>query len=149
MKQEDIQQLLARYWQCETSLEDEQRLRNLFALNPLPNELKPYQPLAIWQNKQRALQAPARRPKPSAPLYPTLKIAAAILLLLTLGISAYTHYQQEKWMDQLFSNSADGPLDARKDTTDVVAKVSLQPLPEADTLPDIDEPAPPAEVQLE
>ena len=36
-----INQLLERYWKCETSLEEEEILRTFFSQDELPAELKP------------------------------------------------------------------------------------------------------------
>lgn len=36
----EVEQLLERYWQCETSVEDEQRLRDFFAAGNIPSSLK-------------------------------------------------------------------------------------------------------------
>lgn len=143
MKQEDIRQLLERYWQCETSIEDERLLRDAFAHHPLPDDLKATQALFEWKSRQRAIQAAPLQPRPvarpAAALYPVLKIAAAVLLVLTFGLSIQTHYRQEKWMDRLFSDNPD-LLDTRKDSTDVVAKAIPHTPPEADSLRPTDEP---------
>ena len=40
-----INQLLDRYWKCETSLEEEEILRTFFRQDELPAELKPYKSL--------------------------------------------------------------------------------------------------------
>jgi hypothetical protein len=53
-----------------------------------------------------------------------LKIAASILILLTVGIGISTHFQQEQQMEKMFSDTYTDPEDAAKETEQIVAKVS-------------------------
>jgi hypothetical protein len=122
-------QLLESYWQCETSLEEEQWLREFFSGNNLPKELEIYRPLFVHANKQSGIKASKELiTRVNRPLrlqfYPALKAAASILLLLTVGIGFFTHYQQEKQMDKIFSDTYTNPEEAAKETEQVVAKVS-------------------------
>jgi hypothetical protein len=48
-----IEQLLERYWRCETSLEEEAQLRAFFNGNDIPTELLPYKDLFIYQQLQQ------------------------------------------------------------------------------------------------
>ena len=135
MEENNIHKLLERYWQGETSLEEERLLRDFFSGDSVPDELKSYKPLFIWKNRQKAILAtPVRLSTPRKPVmryfYPAMKIAASVLIVLMFGIGVYTHYRQEQFMEQLFSDSSPEMLDARKDSTDVVAKASLQLSPE-------------------
>jgi hypothetical protein len=128
MEQEEIKQLLERYWQCETSLEDEQHLQEFFSGNKVPGELEVYQPLFTWRNKQKKIQTDKHEMfGPKKPrmeyFYPTLKIAASVLIVLTFGISVYTYYQQEKFMDKMFSGTYVESVDSVKESGEVVAKV--------------------------
>ena len=128
--------LLERYWQGETSLEEEKLLQNFFCGDDSdPEELKMYKSLFLWKNQQKAIHGTAVQPLvPKKPVkhyfYPAMKIAASVLIVLLFGIGVYTHYRQEQFMDELFSDSSTDVLDARKDSTEVVAKVSLQLSPE-------------------
>ena len=49
-----IEQLLERYWQCETSLEEEAILKTFFNQTHIPSHLMPYKPLFVsekmWQD---------------------------------------------------------------------------------------------------
>ena len=47
-----IDQLLERYWRCETSLEEEEILRTFFSQQDLPAELKRYQALFAYEQKE-------------------------------------------------------------------------------------------------
>ena len=51
-----INQLLERYWKCETSLEEEEILRTFFSQEDLPAELKPYQPLFLYEQTEAKAQ---------------------------------------------------------------------------------------------
>ena len=127
--------LLERYWEGETSLEEERLLLDLFSSDSIPEELKVYKPLFIWKNQQKAIRTNPIRPvvaKKTAKhyFYPAMKIAASVLIVFLFGIGIHTHYRQEQFMEQLFSDSSSEALDARKDSIDVMAKVSLPLSPE-------------------
>ena len=131
MASNETYKLLERYWEGETSLEEEGLLQDLFATDSVPEELKVYKSLFIWKNQQKAIQANPVRPVVSRKtmvhyFYPAMKVAASVLIVLLFGIGIHTHYQQEQLMEQLFSDSSPEALDARKDSVDVMAKVSLQ-----------------------
>ena len=51
-----INQLLERYWKCETSLEEEEILRTFFSQEDLPAELKPYQALFLYEQNEAKAQ---------------------------------------------------------------------------------------------
>lgn len=100
-----IEQLLERYWICETSLEEEQILRAFFSQKELPEELAAYRELfaaaptadetlgddfdakvlaAIDEPptvKARTIKMPRR-------LMPLFKAAAAVAIMITIGNAA-------------------------------------------------------------
>jgi len=125
MTNEQIKQLLEKYWAGDTSLEEERTLKTFFSGDAVPEELTKYRPLFLWKTKQmqvkdnRTLKMPA-----DFQWYSMLKIAASILLILTMGIGFYTHYQQEKDMDRIFSETYSNPEDALKETKIVIGKIS-------------------------
>ncbi len=47
-----IEQLLERYWNCETSVEEEQILRTFFSQDNVPDGLKMYRDLFVYQQLQ-------------------------------------------------------------------------------------------------
>ncbi|GHS97136.1 hypothetical protein FACS189421_03410 [Bacteroidia bacterium] len=127
MEQEKIKQLLEQYWQCKTSREDEQWLQEFFSGNTVPDELKKYKSLFAWKAKQQALTTnthrrivPEKRMMQS--FYPALKIAASVLIVMVFGISVYTHFEQEKFMNKVFSETTVESPEAVRDSGDVVAK---------------------------
>ena len=44
-----IKQLLERYWNCETSLEEEDILRTFFSQEDIPSELESYKALFTYE----------------------------------------------------------------------------------------------------
>lgn len=48
-----IEQLLERYWICETSIEEEQILRSFFKQKDIPVHLLPYRSLFIYQEEEK------------------------------------------------------------------------------------------------
>ncbi|GHU69152.1 hypothetical protein FACS189413_07560 [Bacteroidia bacterium] len=130
---ESIGQLLEKYWQSQTSLTEEQTLCEFFAGDHVPEEWMKYRALFIRKKQQQAVHAEKTfelRPRFSfrEQVYPALKIAASVLILLAFGISVYTHYQQEKFMDTIFTETETLPVDSVQTPMEVVAKV-VSPIP--------------------
>ncbi|MBQ8225022.1 MAG: hypothetical protein IJZ86_06725 [Bacteroides sp.] len=48
-----VEELLERYWQCETSVEEEQHLRNFFCNEEVPQHLARYKELFVYQQLQQ------------------------------------------------------------------------------------------------
>lgn len=97
-----IEQLLERYWQCETSLEEESQLREFFSKGEVPAHLLRYKDLFVYQQVQREVglgddfdarmlaqvEVPvvkAKRLTVAGRFMPLFKAAAVIALILTLG----------------------------------------------------------------
>lgn len=97
-----IEQLLERYWQCETSLEEESQLREFFSKREVPAHLLRYKDLFVYQQVQREVglgddfdarmlarvEVPvvkAKRLTAAGRFMPLFKAAAVIALILTLG----------------------------------------------------------------
>ena len=93
-----IEQLLERYWQCETSLEEEAQLRTFFMEGDVPGHLLRYKDLFVYQQLQLGadfdvrvlaeIEAPvvkARRMTLTARFMPLFKAAAAVAVVLSLG----------------------------------------------------------------
>lgn len=102
MDYKDIEQLLERYWQCETSPEEEAALRAFFLGKDVPAHLLRYKSLFVYQQKQREIRlgddfdarilariekpvVKARRISVVSRFVPLMKAAAAVALILTLG----------------------------------------------------------------
>jgi hypothetical protein len=50
MDYKDVEQLLERYWLCETSLEEENQLREFFLGDNIPEELEQYREVFVYQS---------------------------------------------------------------------------------------------------
>jgi hypothetical protein len=48
-----IEQLLERYWQCETSLEEENILRTFFSQKDVPAEMQQYRSLFVYEQQSK------------------------------------------------------------------------------------------------
>ena len=126
---ETIKQLLEKYWAGDTSTEEEFTIKTFFSGDSVPEELMKYRPLFLWKTKQlqlegnNALKNGLKNPS-NIQLYSFLKIAATVLLALTLGIGFYTHYQQEKYLDKIFTETYSNPEDALQETKIVIEKIS-------------------------
>jgi len=98
-----IEQLLERYWEAETSLEEETILRTFFSQRDIPENLQKYQPLFdCEQQKEESLgedfdarilemigEAPvAKTVTLKSRLMPLFKAAAIVAIILTLGNAA-------------------------------------------------------------
>jgi len=129
MTTEQINELLEKYWAGDTSLEEESALKNFFSGDNIPEELKKYQPLFLWKINQLQIKGSSTLKKElkkplSIQWYSFLKMAASVLLVLTLGIGFYTHYQQEKYMERIFSETYSDPEDALQETKNVIRRIS-------------------------
>lgn len=97
-----IEQLLERYWQCETSLEEEAQLRAFFSEDNVPEHLLRYKDLFVYQQLQQEVHlgdefdarvlaevevpvVKAKRLTLTARLMPLFKAAAAVAIVLSLG----------------------------------------------------------------
>lgn len=123
-----IEQLLERYWQCETSLEEEGCLRSFFATEQVPQHLARYKDLFVYQLAQQnvgldsdfderilsQIEAPvvkARRVTFATRIMPMFKAAAMIAAVISLGAVL----QQSFFADR---NALDYNYDAYTDTYD-------------------------------
>lgn len=110
-----INQLLERYWRCETTLEEEEILRTFFSQAELPAELRLYQQLFAYEQSERKSEAlgeafdqrmmavigqeeeaelprRARVVSITERLKPFFKAAAIVAIFLTLGNAAQVSF---------------------------------------------------------
>lgn len=109
-----INQLLERYWRCETSLEEEDILRAFFSQDNIPAELSPYKPVFAYAEAQQAhdvlgdtfdekimamidVEEPVKARIISMPqrFKPLFKAAAVVAIILTLGNAMQLPFGQE------------------------------------------------------
>ena len=134
-----IEQLLERYWQCETTLEEEQILRTFFSQENVPACLLPYKDLFTYEQMaveeqvlgddfdQRMLEmtgeaAPvkARTISMVQRLKPLFKAAAIVAIILTLGNASQVAFQPmdniQITENDLYEKPTDGVSVAQADT---------------------------------
>jgi hypothetical protein len=129
MIQETVKQLLEKYWNGDTSQEEERSLGTFFSGDEVPEELRKYQALFAWKKKQFQLAGSKKlkagyEKRSIISFYSVVKIAASVLLVLTMSIGIYTHYEQEKFMDEVFSETYSDPEEALQTTKKVIERVS-------------------------
>ena len=107
-----IEQLLERYWQCETSIEEESELRAFFSTGKVPAHLLRYKDLFVYQQVQHEVglgkdfdarilakvEVPVVKAKHMTLVgrfMPLFKAAAVIALILSLGNVAQHSYLAE------------------------------------------------------
>ena len=112
-----INQLLERYWNCETSLEEEGILRAFFSQKDVPAELRQYQPLFAYQQleakekhlgadfdnrllamieEDEPIKVKARTITLTQRLKPLFKAAAVVAIFLTLGNAAQESFPTQQ-----------------------------------------------------
>ncbi len=108
-----IEQLLERYWQCETSLQEEEILRSFFAQDNVPVSLLTYRDLFVSQAKDKQdnvlgddfdarILAKVEGDKPVKAntitmrqrLMPLFKAAAIVAIVITIGNAAQMAFDQ-------------------------------------------------------
>lgn len=104
-----IEQLLERYWECETSVEEERILRSFFSQSDIPCHLQTYAPLFRyqetsaneglsdeWKNRvavlaekesDNTLRVTAKRISLRRSLSPLFKAAAMIAMIVSVGVA--------------------------------------------------------------
>ena len=109
-----IEQLLERYWECETSLQEEEILRSFFSQDNVPGSLLQYKALFTYEQTQKqtevlgddfddrmvelvAEQQPvkARTVSLTQRLMPFFKAAAIVAIILTLGNALQVAFVQD------------------------------------------------------
>ena len=110
-----INQLLERYWHCETSVEEESILRAFFRQEVIPAELKRYKPLFAYAGQEteqnvlgddfdRKLLTSIEKTEPvkariitmTQRLKPLFKAAAVVAIVLTLGNAVQVSFTRQQ-----------------------------------------------------
>lgn len=119
-----IEQLLERYWQCETSLEEEKILCSFFHQEKVPAHLLQYRYLFIYEKSQKKIglgndfdakilvriEKPvvkARKLTIMSRFMPLFKAAAMVLILLSLGNIAQRSFWKESKLDYNYDTYQD------------------------------------------
>ncbi len=103
MNYQYIEQLLDRYWEGRTTLEEEQILRSFFSQPDIPEDMRQYAPLFRYETEEKDVclgkdfdtrmsalldsetKVKAKRIKLSTRFAPLLKAAALIAVAITIG----------------------------------------------------------------
>ena len=110
-----IEQLLERYWECQTTLEEESILRAFFSQDDIPVSMMQYRDLFVYEQKEtkndvlgddfdtrimaRIEKEPmvkAQRIRLTQRLYPIFKAAAIVAIILTLGNAIQKPFMMEE-----------------------------------------------------
>lgn len=125
MDYKDIEQLLERYWRCETTAAEEEHLRDFFCSGQVPQHLMTYRELFVYQKEQREEQlgadfderllaiigeepvnsVKAHRLTIVSRLTPLFKAAAIVALMLALGSTLHHSLQSEQGQEMLATDT--------------------------------------------
>ena len=148
-----IEQLLERYWQCDTSVEEEAILKAFFSQANVPEHLMPYKSLfagekmlqeakldesfdaQVLERIQEDETVKAKRVSITRRLMPFYKAAASIAIILTLGNAAQSSFRPAEAVEndynyENYKDSYDDPEMAYDQISDALQMVS-QSLSEA------------------
>ncbi|MBO4612934.1 MAG: pyruvate ferredoxin oxidoreductase [Bacteroidaceae bacterium] len=127
-----IEQLLERYWECQTTLEEEAILRNFFRQADIPASLLPYRDLFLAEEKmadahlsedfdkrlmeriegvEAKEETPCRTISITQRLRPLYRAAAVVAIVLTIGMAAqqgFTRSGNEEATPQLSAAETQG-----------------------------------------
>ena len=139
-----IEELLERYWQCETSLEEESRLRAFFTKEEVPAHLLRYKDLFVYQQVQQEIglgkdfdarilaqvEVPvvkAKRLTLVGRFVPLFKAAAVIALMFSLGNVAQRTFFADEALDynyDSYTDTYDDPEVAYKEVSSALMMLS-------------------------
>ncbi|MDO4159393.1 MAG: pyruvate ferredoxin oxidoreductase [Prevotellaceae bacterium] len=141
-----IEQLLERYWECETTLEEEDILRTFFSQKDVPAGLQAYKELFCYEQSEAKkdvlgddfdvrMMALIDEPKPvkartisiAQRFMPLFKAAAIVAIFLTLGNAAQVTFKDNSQPVDVagVQKPKEGPSVAMSDSmkTDTIKKV--------------------------
>ena len=123
-----INQLLERYWNAETTLEEEEILRAFFSQVDIPAELERYRPLFVYEQTQpktdvldedfdermlAMIEEPTTKVKARTitmkqRLMPLFKAAAIVAIILTLGNAMQVPFSQQNGYEGTIATTQTG-----------------------------------------
>ena len=139
-----IEQLLERYWLCETSLEEEDILHSFFRQEEIPAHLLRYKNLFVYQKIQEEVKlgdefdakilaeiekpvVKARRLTTMGRFAPLFRAAAVVAIILSLGTVAQRSFYAEDALDynyETYKDTYDDPQVAYKQISSALMMVS-------------------------
>jgi len=150
-----IEQLLERYWQCMTTLEEEDILRAFFSQKDIPASLLPYKELFTYEHNEthedvlddsfdekvlemigEPTQVKARTISFTQRLKPLFKAAAMVAIILTLGNAVQVAFNQGEKEEAIemaaYPKTSEGPSVAMSDSMKVdTLQKAVAPAPTA------------------
>ncbi|MDO4930524.1 MAG: hypothetical protein Q4E59_05265 [Bacteroidales bacterium] len=146
-----IEQLLERYWECETTVEEENILRTFFSQTEVPESLAKYKDLFVYEQQQAAQPAlsedfdervcrlagadspkkvvRARRVTFTSRLRPLYHAAASVAIVVLLGTAAqhvFNNPDAEPGWDynaNTYKDSYDNPAEAYETLSDGIQEL--------------------------
>ena len=147
-----IEQLLNRYWECETTMEEENILRAFFKQQDLPEHLEQYKPLFDYESEQaelttsegfeeRVLQRIQQQGNEKAesqskrttfislrPLYNAVAMIAIVCMVALAAQHTFSNNQEEDWdttnTPMSYKESFSDPQVARSELRDMLKTMS-------------------------
>lgn len=123
MELDKIEQLLEKYFDAQTSIEEENELKKYFSSSDVAQHLQQYKPLFGYTIQARQEQFSAILPLKTNKRKSIIWISAAASVIVLLGVSLFTynHYNQPKSNDL---GTFDDPEIAYKETQKALAMIS-------------------------
>ena len=123
MELDKIEQLLEKYFDAQTSIEEEKDLKKYFSSSDVAQHLERYKPLFGYTIQARQEQFSAILPLKTNKRQSVIWISAAASVIVLLGVSLFTynHYNQPKSNDL---GTYDDPEIAYKETQKALAMIS-------------------------
>lgn len=98
----DIEKLVIRFFDGETTLAEERRLYRLFSRKGLPRELEKYRPVFAAFGSMQAGEGHRAR---LVPVFRRAVCGVAAAVLLLLGVWTYIDYREDKALARLYEGS--------------------------------------------
>ncbi|MBL6445206.1 hypothetical protein JMN32_02730 [Fulvivirga sp. 29W222] len=140
-----IEQLLAKYWDCETTLEEEKELRKFFNSDSVPTRWQAIAPLfryyehekkngqldglfdeqVLAQIDTKRAESTGDKGKVVRMFYDIAKVAAVVLILVTAGYFVREEYLNKKdKMDPYIADTFEDPKEAFEETKKALMLIS-------------------------
>ena len=140
-----IEELLAKYWECETSLEEEEELKKFFNGEEVPEKWLHIKPLFQYYTEEKATgvlgdsfdeqllvqlhEEKHKYLKPKGKVIPMFRniarVAAVALIVITAGYFVKEEYQQKKnEFDPYLTDTFEDPNEAFEETKKALQMIS-------------------------
>ena len=137
MDSEVIRELLKRYWDCETSLEEEKILRDFFQQEAIPEDLKKYREMFLYFKREqqqslsedfdkKILDGLHSQPAQGKQRYLSsfYKVAAAVILILSFVVIHQQFIVVKDTTREIVKDTFEDPERALEETKRVLCLVS-------------------------